>query len=102
MMAGTTEQRRVTLPASVMLSAKAISSDPSMHPQHRLSGVLMLIYGWAWVEQQTKIDPRDLAVPKSQWLAVAECLTHGVPEDAISAVNLGMSFVNSGPSSYND
>jgi len=100
-MAATTA-RRVTLPASVMGSIKAISCDEDMPPGHRLAGVLMLIWGWAWFQQQNEVDPRSIELPESQWLAVCDLLANGVAIDSLAGVNLGLSFMNQGPSSYKD
>lgn len=95
-------QRRVTLHPVILTCIKAIASDASLSPDARLTGVLLLIYGWDWYHLQDRVDPQALALPSKQWLEICGWMTAGVPEDRIDAVNLGMSFMNSGPSSYED
>lgn len=95
-------RQRVTLPAPVMAAAKTIASDASIAPPGRLTGVLMLIWGYAWFEQQPEIDPRAIALPNAQWEEICGLLVSGVPDDKVNMVNLGLSFMNSGPSSYTD
>jgi len=91
-------QQRVTLPPSVMASIKVITSDATMAPEHRLLGVLVLVWGYAWFELQASIDPRAIALPEAQWLQVCELFTSGVKDDEINGVNLGLSWMNQGPS----
>ena len=95
-------QQRVTLPPSVMASIKVITSDATMAPEHRLLGVLVLVWGYAWFELQASIDPRAIALPEAQWLQVCELFTSGVKDDEINGVNLGLSWMNQGPSGYTD
>ena len=78
----------------------ALTGDATLSPGERLSGVPMLTYGWAEFDRQELIDPGAIALPHRQWLEVCERLAHGVPGDAIGGVNLGLSFVNSGPGAY--
>lgn len=93
------EQQLVELPDSLMASIKAIATCDDLPPYHRLQGVLMLINGWAWFSEQQAVDPQSVALPRKQWLEVCELLTNGVLLDAIAGVNLGLSFMNKGPSS---
>lgn len=95
-------QQRVTLPASVLASIKAITLDQTMPPGHRLTGVLMIVYGFAWYERQEKVDPTAIALPSAQWQQVCGLLASGVALDPIAGVNLGLSWLNSGPSVYPD
>ncbi len=100
-----TEQRTrqlITLPPSLMASIKAISSEEDMPPGHRLSGVLMVIWGYAWFEQQGMIDPSSIALPEAQLNEVRDMLANGVAIDSIAGVNLGLSWMNQGPSGYDD
>lgn len=96
------DQQRVTLPPSVLEAIKAISSDDSMMPGSRLAAVLMLVYGFAWYERQDSVDPTTIALPEMQWREVCGRLSSGVALDPIAGVNLGLSWMNSGPSSYAD
>lgn len=93
-------QRLVKLPPGIIAALKVISEAASLSPSERLTGVLMVIWGWAWWQEQVHFDPTSIALSKEQWLEVCGLLTSGVPDDAISAVNLGLSFMNSGPSSF--
>ena len=83
-----------------MACITALAADSTLTAGERLTGVLMLIYGWAWFDQQESIDPTTLALPDSQWQEVCAQLANGVPDDAVAGVNLGLSFMNSGPSAY--
>ena len=51
---------------------------------------------------QASIDPRAIALPEAQWLQVCELFTSGVKDDEINGVNLGLSWMNQGPSGYTD
>lgn len=93
---------RIELPDSVMQSIRAISHDATMSSDFRLAGVLILVFGWALYVQQESIDGRDFELPSRQWLEVADHLNHGVPGDVIDNINLGLSFMNQGPSSYTE
>jgi hypothetical protein len=93
-------QQRVTLPPGLLASIKAIASDETMPPAYRLTGVLMMVFGFAWYEQQDAIDPTAIALPSAQWQEVCGMLSSGVALDPIAGVNLGLSWMNSGPSAY--
>lgn len=98
-------EQRITLPSSLIESIKSIACEQDIAPGHRLSGVLMMIYGYAWFEQQPaySIDPTTIQLPTTQWLEVCGYLTQGAAAiDAIAGVKLGLSFMNQGPSAYND
>ena len=97
----TDTQQRIKLPPSVMGCIKALAADATLTAGERLTGVLMLIYGWAWYDQQESINPTTIALPQHQWLEICEQLANGVPGDAVAGVNLGLSFMNSGPSADN-
>ena len=60
----------------------------------------MIVFGFAWYERQDAIDPTAIALPSAQWQEVCAHLANGVPDDAVAGVNLGLSFMNSGPSAY--
>src|SRR6476620_3622652 len=91
-------QQRIELPPPLMGCITALAADATLAAGERLTGVLMLIYGWAWYDQQESIDPTSIALPRPQWLEICEQLATGVPDDAVACVNLGLSFMNSGPS----
>jgi hypothetical protein len=92
------EQQLVTLPPGIIASLKVISEAGHLSPSERLTGVLMIIWGWAWYQRQVRFDPSDVVLSKEQWEEVCGLMVHGVPNDAITGVNLGLSFMNSGPS----
>ena len=71
-------RQRVELPPSVMRCIGALAGDATLSPGERLTGALMLIYGWAWYERQESIDPTAIALPQQQWLEVCGMLAHGV------------------------
>jgi hypothetical protein len=98
----TVEQQHVTLSPPIVAAIKLIASNGEIPPEHRLLSVLIMVYGYAWFDQQTTIDPRAIALPEAQWQEVAGFLMSGVPGDRIENVNLGLSWMNSGPSGYTD
>jgi hypothetical protein len=95
-------EQRVTLPPGILASIKVISSHASLSPSERLTGVLTLIWGWAWYERQAQIDPSMIALSAAQWQEVCGLLNSGVPDDPINSVNLGLSFMSSGPTVYTE
>jgi hypothetical protein len=96
------EKQRVTLPASLLAVIKSITSDEDLMPGHRLSGVLLMVWGYAWYERQESVDPTAVALPSAQWREICGYLTSGVDLDPLAGVNLGLSWMNSGPSAYED
>ena len=96
----TDTQQRIELPSSLMACITALAPDARLTPGERLRGVPMLVFGFAWYEQQDAIDPTAIALPSAQWQEVCAHLANGVPDDAAAGVNLGLSFMNSGPSAY--
>jgi hypothetical protein len=98
----TDTQQCIELPPSLMGCITALAADARLTAGVRLTGVLMMIYGWAWYERQESIDPTAIAMPKHQWFEVCSQLVHGVPDDTVTSVNLGLSFMNSGPSAYDE
>jgi len=97
-----TEQQRVTLPVGLMAAIKTITSDEELLPGYRLSGVMMIVFGFAWYERQESVDPTAVALPSAQWREICGLLGSGVALDPIAGVNLGLSWMNSGPSAYED
>jgi len=80
------------------MSCITLAADATLTAGERLTGVLMMIYGWVWYERQESIDPTLIALPKHQWLEVCPQLVHGVPDDTVTGVNIALSFTNVGPS----
>ncbi len=68
----------------------------------RLTGVLMMINGSARYDRQSSIDPTALALPDAQWRGVCAHLANGVADDPVAGVNLGLAFMNSGPSAHTE
>lgn len=94
------EQQRVILPAGILKAIRTIASDATLAPSERLTGALVLTFGFAWYEQQDAIDATAIALPSAQWQEVCGMLSSGVALDPIAGVNLGLSWMNSGPSAY--
>lgn len=93
------EQQRVVLPDSLLACIAAIAVA-DMRAMDRLTGVLAMIWGWAWYERQGSVDPTAQALPTEQWAHIAGLLKDGPRDDPIDGVNLALSFMNSGPSAY--
>ncbi len=53
-------KQRIELPPSLMACITALAGDSTLTAGERLTGVLMMIYGRAWYEQQDAIDPTGL------------------------------------------
>jgi len=96
------EQQRIILPPGVLAQIKSITSDAGLAPHRRLEGAILLTWGWAWYERQVEVDPTMIALPEKQWQEICEYLISGVPDDKINQVNLGLSWLNSGPSGFTD
>lgn len=94
-MSATTAQRRVELPESVLRCLEAIAGDDTLAPADRITATVMVIYGYAWYDEQEKIDPTRLAIPTAQWRRICAALAHN-PD----GVNAGLDFMNVGPSAY--
>jgi len=91
----TAARREVTLPEPVMRCLDAIAGDETLTASDRLTGTLMLIYGYAWYDEQEKIEPTQLAIPTAQWQHICTALAHA-PGD----LNAGLDFMNVGPSAF--
>jgi len=94
------EQQRVILPAGILKAIRTIASDATLAPSERLTGALVLTWGFAWYERPDAIDPTAIALPEAQWQEVCGMLASGVTLDPIDGVNRGLSWMNSGPSAY--
>jgi hypothetical protein len=99
---GRVEQQRVTLPRSVMTAIAAVATHQPMLPHERLEAVLWLIYGWAWYDRQESVDPTAIAIPSTQWHTISTFLMRAPKDDPIDSVNLALSFMNSGPSAFDE
>jgi len=60
---------------------------------------LLADIGSSW-DLEVSIQPADYAIPEAQWLTICGWLTNSQPTDAIESVNLGLTWMNIGPSSY--
>ena len=96
----TDTEPRIELPPSVLAYIQALATAARLNAGEGLTGVLMLIYGWARYERQESIDPTGLALLRYRWLETCEQLAYGVRDDAVVGVNLDVAFMNSGPSCY--
>jgi hypothetical protein len=94
-------QQRVVLPESIVDCIKAITADTTLTPAKRLTGVLVLIFGWAWYERQDTVDPTAIALPQEQWEQVCGMMTNAEVNGG-QAVDLALAFMNSGPSAYRE
>ena len=50
----TDTQQRIELPPPVLACITALAADATLTAGERLTGVLMLIYGWAWYERRSR------------------------------------------------
>jgi hypothetical protein len=96
------EQQRVTMTPDAMAAIKVLAASESLDPWQRLTAVMLLVWGFAWYDKQPRIDPTLLALPSAQWQEICGYLTSGAPGDPIDRVNLGLAWMNSGPSAYED
>lgn len=58
----------------------------------------------AWGELPEKVDPRDYALPQDQWSELCQALIDRGHKtaDPLEGVNLGLDWVNIGPSAYEE
>jgi hypothetical protein len=96
-----TDMQRVEIPETLMKVITTIASDVNLNPRERLEGVLILTYGLAVLRRVTD-DKVHFAIPTAQWHQICGDLTIGVPDDRITQVNLGLDWMNSGPSAYDE
>jgi hypothetical protein len=94
------DPQQIKLTATTLAAIKLIAESEDMPPGSRLYATLMLVWGEAWYARQTEVDPEALSIPREQWLEVAGYLTHGVAIDSIAGVNLGLDWMNKGPTSH--
>jgi hypothetical protein len=107
-MADQPADREISLiPEPVMEVIKLLTHDKTVNAHFRMVGVLVLLEGWAYYEDFDRTAaPEDrlprLRIGSKQWLQICEWLTSGVPTDRLDQVNLGLDFMNRGPSSVDD
>ena len=51
---------------------------------------------------QERVDPTLVAIPEAQWRDIAGVLTKAPNDDPYGGVNLGLEFMDKGPSGYSD
>ena len=96
------EQRRVTLPNCLMKAAKVIG-ESDMAPVERLNAIVLMTHGYGLIDAHPGIlDTTAMAIPESQWAEICEILMHLSNGSDIDRVNLGLDWMNVGPSGYKD
>lgn len=95
-----TEQLKVTLPFSLMQAIKAICESPMLAKDKYLA-VILMCHGYGLWEQQESFDPTSYAIPDAQWAAICELMMNLVDGD-LTKVNLGIDWMNQGPSGYTE
>lgn len=90
----------MTLPESLMKAAKIIGESPDMAPVEKLETIVLMTHGFGLWDQQPTLDPTSMAIPDSQWGDICEILMHLSNGDEIARVNLGLDWMNIGPSGY--
>jgi hypothetical protein len=93
------DKRQVTLPDSLINAIRLVCADPATEPGAALEAALLITYGYAMYERTEAIDPTKIVVPNAQWLQIAQWLTD-IRGPSINRVNLGLSWMNIGPSGY--
>lgn len=90
------DQTQVRLPESVMTAIRLLCQD-KMDPLMLVEAVIVIALGAAWYmahDAETKLDPRQFAIPEEQWQEIAKAL--------MSAEGLGLMWMNFGPSGYRE
>lgn len=89
------------LPEVYVKGIEAIAKDKTLSAQERFSAMVLAAFGGIMFQAAPAGNAMDYAIPKDQWERLAGAFI-SLDEDAIAAVNYGLSWVNSGPSAYEE
>lgn len=91
------------LPQSLMNATMRIIEADDMPLSDRFEAVLLMVTGYGLYQQTESVDPTRFAIPQDQWTTIAQGLQDAQLRDGgttVAAVNIALSWMNSGPSAY--
>jgi hypothetical protein len=91
------------LPDSVMLAIDAVVKEPGMTAAAKFEAIILMVHGTGLYMAAASLDPTAFAIPKEQWTWISQALVdlRGTLGD-VERVNLALSWMNMGPSAYED
>lgn len=100
-MPDTQEQHRMVLTTAQMAALKAICEADTIPATQRFIVVVQTVFGWSLVAQAETIQPTNHAIPTEQWQEICGWFTTlGGPTS--DAVHYGLTWMDRGPSAYNE
>jgi hypothetical protein len=94
--------QRVRLPDSLIHAIRLVAADPSGAPMSAVHAAVLITYGYALYTRQQTIDPCAFAIPTDQWTTISQALLDVPALSEVGRVNLGLEWVNLGPSGVDD
>lgn len=95
------EQLKVTLPEALMQTIKAVCAS-DMKASDKYVAIILICHGYGLWEQQETFDPMSYAIPEVQWEVICELMMNLTDSDSVTKVNLGIDWMNQGPSGYKE
>lgn len=88
------------LTGAEMAAVQALCRDGNVPPEERMTSAVKIVLGLGLFLQAETIRLMELQIPESQWKEIAGWLTEA--GSSIDGVNLALSWMNYGPSSYKE
>lgn len=90
------------LPESLMKAIRATVASPDATVGEKLEAVVLMVHGYGlFAKYDGTIDPTAYAIPEEQWHAISGLLME-VPDGDVGKVNMGLEWMNIGPSAYKE
>jgi hypothetical protein len=89
------------LPEVYVKGIETIAKDKSLSAKERFSAMVLAVFGGIMFQAAPAGMAWDYAIPKDQWERLAGAFI-SLDDDAIAAVNYGLSWMNSGPGAYEE
>jgi hypothetical protein len=96
------QPQQIRLPDSLMRAIRLVAADPIGAPLAAVEAAVLITYGYALYSRQDTLDPCTFALPTEQWTAIGQALLDVPNTTEITRVNLGLEWVNLGPSAVDD
>ena len=96
-----TEQIKEPLPESLMKAIKASVESPDLTAEEKFAAAVLIAHGYGLYLAQERLNPTAYAIPEEQWTAICGMLQTTKTGD-IAQVNVGMDWMNVGPSGYKE
>ena len=83
-----------------MKAILATVASPDATAGEKFEAVLLMVHGYGLWSAQEGINPTAFAIPEAQWGTISEMLMTVSHGDPTNKVNVALSWMNLGPSSY--